>query len=426
MRIKFYHLIFIICVAMSLSSCQEFTALISKPISNGVSTGMNNTPEPNSDRERIDPVVEEDAQIPESSTATNFAGSESVISKSPTPNPYFTPTPTSTAAIPEGFNSLTGKYVDSPENLMRMPVMVKISNYPREMRPQSGWSRADIIFEYYIGQGMNRFLGIFWGDDADRVGPIRSGRLVDIQLAEMYQGLFVYGGADDRINSLILDNQLLGTRAFDTRYYDVCPPICGTDTHSDEGVFVDTAALTRYAKDLGIEKLGRPNSVRGLYFSEALPSGRAMDAESVEIEFSRLSRSRWIYDPENGDYFRLEEVDDDSDQMTNSADALFEDLKIRTDNVVVLFADYVVYDPVLHDIQLWANHDGEPAIFFRNGYKLDGEWSSEGENQPISLWNESGEPYLLKPGKSWYIIMSEESEVLQMNHGVWNVEFAVP
>ncbi len=92
-----------------------------------------------------------------------------------------------------------------------------------------------MVFEYYIGQGMNRFLAVFYSENVDWAGPIRSGRLVDAQLAKMYQGILVYGGADDRVNAVITVPEVLGKRAVDTRYNEVCPPICGEDTHSLEG-----------------------------------------------------------------------------------------------------------------------------------------------------------------------------------------------
>ena len=59
--------------------------------------------------------------------------------------------------FPDNVNPLTGLVVDDPSRLERRPVMVKVSNFPRTGRPHAGLSFADIVFEYYIGYGMNRF-----------------------------------------------------------------------------------------------------------------------------------------------------------------------------------------------------------------------------------------------------------------------------
>jgi hypothetical protein len=108
-----------------------------------------------------------------------------------TPSPTSTPTPDPLLLDP-GYNPLTGKVVEDPSLLDRRPVMVKVSNWPREGRPHAGLSAADIVFEYYIGAYMNRFLAIYYGNNANVIGPVRSGRLVDAQLAQIYQGFLAY------------------------------------------------------------------------------------------------------------------------------------------------------------------------------------------------------------------------------------------
>ena len=82
--------------------------------------------------------------------------------------------------------------MDDPALLARCPMVIKVSNYPRSGRPHAGLSQADLVFDYYIGEGMNRFAAVYYGSDAVKVGPIRSARLVDVQLAEMYQGILAF------------------------------------------------------------------------------------------------------------------------------------------------------------------------------------------------------------------------------------------
>ena len=49
-----------------------------------------------------------------------------------------------------GINPLTGLMVDDPARLERRPMAIKVTNYPRYVRPQPGLSKADIVFEYYM------------------------------------------------------------------------------------------------------------------------------------------------------------------------------------------------------------------------------------------------------------------------------------
>ena len=97
----------------------------------------------------------------------------------------------STAELP--INPLTGLPVTDPSRLQRKPVFVKVSNFPAIGRPHAGLSAADIVFDYYTGSGQNRFMAVFYGQDATQIGPVRSGRRVDAQIVPMYGGVLGYG-----------------------------------------------------------------------------------------------------------------------------------------------------------------------------------------------------------------------------------------
>ena len=100
------------------------------------------------------------------------------------PYVYLTPTPGypedgfGPFNFPTDINPLTGLSTD-PAILDRRPLLIKVSNLPRDVRPQSGLSRADIVYEYYTEEGTTRFIAIYYGQDAEQVGSIRSARFFD-------------------------------------------------------------------------------------------------------------------------------------------------------------------------------------------------------------------------------------------------------
>ena len=66
------------------------------------------------------------------------------------------------------------------------PVLaVKIENLP-EARPQAGLDRADIVYEEPVEGGITRFIALFQCDEANQVGPIRSGRTTDPEILVQY------------------------------------------------------------------------------------------------------------------------------------------------------------------------------------------------------------------------------------------------
>ncbi len=127
-----------------------------------------------------------------------------------TPEPTATVTPTATPTpllllSPEDFgeerNPLTGELVEEPENLQRRPIAFKMSNSPAEfVRPQSGLSQADIVFEHATEGPITRFTGLIYGQTPPDLGPIRSGRLIDVEIPQMYDAAFAYSGASAGVN----------------------------------------------------------------------------------------------------------------------------------------------------------------------------------------------------------------------------------
>ena len=64
----------------------------------------------------------------------------------------------------EGANPLTGLQVADPSLLQLPAVLVSISHFPVEARPQAGLSFAPYVFEIYITEGATRFLTTFYGE----------------------------------------------------------------------------------------------------------------------------------------------------------------------------------------------------------------------------------------------------------------------
>ena len=105
----------------------------------------------------------------------------------PTPEPAeATPTPLPPAAtqtespseivtpLPPDVNPLTGLKVEDESRLDRIPVLIKVSN-SLEVRPQSGLSMADIVFEHFAEGGITRFTALFYGQDPGKVGSVPHG-----------------------------------------------------------------------------------------------------------------------------------------------------------------------------------------------------------------------------------------------------------
>ena len=75
-------------------------------------------------------------------------------------------------SYPPGVNPLTGLTVDHPENLDRRPLLIKIDNYPPEVRPQSDVMEADMVWEYLL-TGVIYASRVFTRVDANEIDAYR-------------------------------------------------------------------------------------------------------------------------------------------------------------------------------------------------------------------------------------------------------------
>ena len=319
-----------------------------------------------------------------------------------------------------GVNPLTGLPVDDPDKLIRRPVMVKISNWPRSGRPHAGLTSADIIFEYFIGFQMNRFLAVYYGDDVEEIGPVRSGRLVDAQLVNFFQGILGYGDADPLVDDVIIS--ALGNRAFG--FLDTpCPAMCGEGTHDATGVFANSAELTAYAESQGVDQ--QRMDLSGMYFSEDPPSGDE-NGTLLHVEYADFSVMQWRYDQLTEKYqlWMEAEAGDGLDlvPMTDRNN----DEPVVFDNIIVMYAEYIEYEPSLHDIVLRDAVGYQPALLFRNGRVTYGSWRTPDPYQLIRFETPDGDPLPLKPGKTWIVIVGNRSYASQPSGGEWEIYFDLP
>ena len=342
----------------------------------------------------------------------------------PTATDIFTPTPLPTvgpvgpADFPEGVNPLTGLMVSEPENLERRPVFVKVANYPASGRPHAGLSFADMVFEYYLGAGTNRFLAMYYGQNSDKIGPVRSGRLVDPQIVSLYEGILGMEGAYVTILDRILD--VLGDRVISGR--STCPAICDDGRQIVTSVFADSAAMTRLAEERGVTNQRFPQE--GMRFDPQAPAG-GEPGEQASILFSSLNRGEWRFDEGTERYLRwIEDTTGQDLEMIPLVDRVTEE-QLGFSNVIVIFARYEEFTPVMHDIDIWNNEGGERALIFRDGQAYDVTWATPDNDQPMRFYDEDGEVFPLKPGNTWVAIFGVNSAVTE-EMGQWTFEFRLP
>ncbi|MBN1429291.1 MAG: DUF3048 domain-containing protein [Anaerolineae bacterium] len=343
------------------------------------------------------------------------------------------PGPFGPGGFPADVNPLTGLVVSDPNVLNRRPLLVKVSNEKPDVRPQSGLSFADHVWEYQMeGMGLTRYTAVFYGQTPERAGSVRSARLIDVEhLMDMYGGILVYSGGSSnrhapgtppRINELIgaapwvqrVVTQdyipAVGVSYSEPYFRRLDYPKASIDDY--QKLFAIPAEIWKLAAEKKIND--RPN-LDGLYFDYTPPPGGVQTNEASIDYMGKGPKRTWRWDAGSGRWLNSME-----DQQFNVPDAPEKDLltgqQLAFDNVVILHA--FIYDgdfledeknnlPSLH-VNLDQDQWGFPAriTLLRDGMRFEGTWQRNLGEGMIRLLDANGNPMALKPGTIWFQTVS--------------------
>lgn len=315
-------------------------------------------------------------------------------------------------------NPLSGLPAENPDNLLLPPALVSVTNFPPTARPQFGLSFSPVVFELYIGDGMTRYLAIFYGDypeaavpndqkelqtelsagmtiPAPAIGPVRSGRLPYEHVRKLFNGFIVMASAYSKVADQISD------------YVNVF----GDDNTDPNSALIPVESLEDIAK-ANEDELGE-NSLNAMVFDLKAPKG-GKPAPSLWIFYAYKNQVFWRYNEVDGSYHRWQ---DDADGATfiEQSDRLTGE-PLTYENVIVLFAEHNVQNKYLIDIDLLYVKRGK-ALVFRDGSMHEIYWTTKSEEyekttgklRPIRFIDADGNPFPLKPGQTWIELMPYES-----------------
>lgn len=333
-----------------------------------------------------------------------------------------------TATVPPVINPLTGLPQADPSLLERRPIAVKVANYPRYVRPQSGLTLADQVFEYYIEGGLTRFIAIFYGNDSEWVGPVRSGRFFDEHIARMYQAFLVFKFADKRVLEYFKTTDIAEFLVVPTS--GSCPPyrlMSARDIEAYNNNYFNTVLWGECV--LKNDLPNDPPHLRG-NFSGEVPAFAGVEGRRVYTYFSDYSYNYWEYIPDSHEYVRYQEKSDKRDGRQESYAPLQDNvtgLHVHASNVVVLFAYHEFANPFQEDDEVYhidLTGSGE-AYVFRDGMGFPAKWNRLSKDQPLLLTATAGIPILLHPGVTFYEVIGANSYASQ-GDGEWFFHHTTP
>ena len=276
-------------------------------------------------------------------------------------------------------NPLTGLPNTDPTTLNRPAMAVKIDNHP-SARPQLGINQADIIFEENV-EKLTRLVAVFQSEGADPVGPIRSGRIQDIDLlGSLNKPLFVWSGGNAKVTAAVIKSDLVDLS------YSVANKDGGFARDSDRSAPHNLIAETTKLWTLSPEgSTAPPTQFSYRAASDAAPA-TAKPTAGVKVSMDGV-KVQWDWDATTGEFLRLQ----DNTPVVDTAD-----VQLAVPNVIVLEVEYSKsYSPTSKTL------GGGKVYVFTNGTLIEGTWERTDRLTPFLLKDSSGAVIKLTPGQTF-------------------------
>jgi len=318
---------------------------------------------------------------------------------------------------------------------VRRPLLVMIENH-EESRPQSGLSRADIVYEAVSEGAITRFMAVFYCGNAAYaikgrydVGPVRSARTYFLDWASEYADFPLYahvGGSNcsaaspggpctTNIKAQALEQidrygWLNKTTKADLNQfalpYSVCrrePDRTGKSVATEHSMYCSTEGYWSTAATRGLTNVTTANkdnawdaNFRSWLFKDDQPSTGSV---SPEFDFWRdyaAYRVKWQYDSTINAYKRFNGGQPHIDFNTQK--------QIIAKNIVVQYTEEKgPVDEHMH--MLYTTIGTGKAQYFQDGQIVEGTWSKKSRTDRTIYLDAQGKEIKFNPGLIWIEIM---------------------
>lgn len=297
----------------------------------------------------------------------------------------------------------------------RRPLGVMVENH-LDSRPQSGVSRADVVYEAVAEGGITRFLAMYLCQDAGDITPIRSARTYYVDWLSEYDALYSHvGGANtDGPADALEQVRDYGIRDMDQFGLGFPTYWRGSDRFAPHNVHSTTEKLWEAAEKRNWgpqdEEGNRwdENFVIWKFKDDAPSESRRNPTKPLEVDFWEGPDDydvTWKYDSTTNTYLRFHGQTAHVDALTNE--------QIAPKVVVIQFQDESSaddgYPGNVH--LLYETIGSGSALMFMDGKVIVGEWQKDSRTTRSKFLNESGDEIELNRGQIWIQIVPTGSKV---------------
>lgn len=282
---------------------------------------------------------------------------------------------------------LTG--IETNEEVNQRPFAVMINNHPAA-RPQSGLTKADIIYEVLAEGDITRFLAVFQSEAPEIIGPVRSARDYFIELSKGFDAFYVAHGFSETAKEILSNGSIDNINGM---YYDGSLFWRSEDRVAPHNSYTSYTFIKKGASDNGYNFSSETASLPFLTEKELNGELEGEAAPNVKVSYSSRSEfaAEYRYNNDVNRYERYSNGEQTIDYETREP--------VLLDNVLIVEMEHKILDNGRRSINI---NSGGSGLLLQKGKAREVEWRNvEGRIIPFIGDKEAG----FVPGRTWINII---------------------
>ncbi len=270
---------------------------------------------------------------------------------------------------------------------------VAVDNGPKA-EPQTNLSQADLVFEVPVEGGINRFLALFYHNQPDVIGPVRSARHYFIELVQSFHAIYVHcGGSEMAYDSMGSVEDIDEMAATSTFWRD-------KSRNAPVNLYTSWEKLNEKTSENGWND---PQATTEFSFYDedeltALPQGNATE---IQIPYTYKAVG-YTWDAAQKCYLRSSDGNSHVDQATGAT--------LTADNIITMNINTRVVDEKGRLDMSFAGNSGS-GYLFQNGNFQEITWSMASTDTPLVFTLADGSAAKLVPGHTFIQVVPSQISV---------------
>lgn len=282
------------------------------------------------------------------------------------------------------------------------PVAVMINNHPKAVPNHAGLQDAYLVYEMIVEGGLTRMMAVFKDKSPERIGSVRSSRHYFLDYALENDAIYTHFGWSERartdISSLkinnvngLYDNGFIRDKSLNVAY--------------EHTAFISMENVKKVAQYRNYRMTSNQDLLLNykLLPIDMTKYENAIPANNVEITYSHIQKTSYVYDPVNKVYKRYINGVEHKDGVTKE--------QYSAKNIITYQISNYSFDS--YGRQDLKNLGSGTGYYISNGYAIPIKWEKTSRSSQTVYYYENGEELNVNDGNT-YIQIQPKGQKLQI------------